>query len=267
MSEQERVRVETDGSVAFVTLTRGHKHNGMDMPMLNAVRSAARRLRKNRGLRAVILSGEGPSFCAGLDVKALFGDRAAMASGYAALWSPVRNRFQDWSMAWRELPVPVIAAIHGNCFGAGLQLALGADIRIATANAQVAIMEAKWGLVPDMGGTALLRELVRLDVAKELTMTGRVVTGVEAHALGLVTYVSADPVARARQLAEEIATRSPDAIAAAKLLLQESWHRGERGALHAERKWQRRIIGRANQRIAVKRNVDKPGEPYRTRRI
>jgi enoyl-CoA hydratase/carnithine racemase len=269
MTEQrhERVRVETDGSFASVTLTRAQKHNGMDFAMLEAVRAAARRLRSDRSIRAIILTGEGPSFCAGLDVKALFGNRRAMASGYAALWSPVRNRFQDWSMAWRDVPVPVIAAIHGNCFGAGLQLALGADIRIATADAQVSVMESKWGLVPDMGGTALLRELVGLDVAKELTMTGRILTGTQAEGLGLVTHVSADPVAHARQLAEEIATRSPDAVAAAKMLLQESWDRGERGALRAERKWQRRIFGGPNQRIAVKRNLDKPDEPYRSRRI
>jgi enoyl-CoA hydratase/carnithine racemase len=170
-------------------------------------------------------------------------------------------------MAWRELPVPVVAAIHGNCFGAGLQLALGADIRIATADAQVSVMESKWGLVPDMGGTALLRELVGLDVAKELTMTGRILTGAQAHALGLVTHVSADPVAHARRLAGEIATRSPDAVAAAKMLLQESWNGGGRAALRAERKWQRRIFGGTNQRIAVKRNLENSVEPYGPRRI
>jgi enoyl-CoA hydratase/carnithine racemase len=170
-------------------------------------------------------------------------------------------------MAWRDLPVPVIAAVHGHCFGAGLQLALGADIRVATPDAKISVMEAKWGLVPDMGGPALLRELVGIDVAKELAMTGRVLTGIEAHPLGLVTHVSESLLDHAQALAEEIATRSPDAVAAAKFLLQEAWHGSERRALAAERKWQRRVIGRGNQRIAIKRNLEKSEQPYLPRRL
>lgn len=261
-----RVRIERDGGVARVTLTRPDKHNGVDMAMLAAVRAAARGLAGDRALRAVILAGEGPSFCAGLDVKSVLGDRRNLPVAIAALWSPVRNRFQDWSMAWRGLPVPVIAAIHGNCFGAGLQLALGADIRIATPDARLSVMEAKWGLVPDMGGAALLRELVRIDVAKELAMTGRVLSGAEAHALGLVTHLDADPVARAAALAAEVAERSPDAVAASKFLMQEARDASEGGALAAERRWQRRVIGGANQRVAVKRNGGEPGAPWRPRR-
>jgi enoyl-CoA hydratase/carnithine racemase len=267
MKESERVRVERDGPVARVTLDRPAKHNGMDFAMLDAVRAAARRLRRDRGIRAVILHGDGPSFCAGLDVKAVFGNPRALLRGYAALWWPARNRFQDWSMAWRDVPVPVIAAIHGNCLGAGLQLALGADIRIATPDAQLSVLEAKWGLVPDMGGTALLRELVRLDVAKEITMTGRILSGTQAHALGLVTHLSADPLGHARQLAAEVATRSPDAVAAAKGLLQQSWNRSEAGALRAERRWQRRLLGRKNQRIAIKRGLGLAEDPYGPREI
>jgi len=248
-------------------LTRGDRHNGVDLTMVSGVRAAAQRLRRDRNVRAVILAGEGPSFCAGLDVKSVLGRPGARLIGLAALCSPVRNRFQDWSLAWRDVPAPVIVAIHGNCFGAGLQLALGADIRIATPDAQISIMEAKWGLVPDMGGTVLLRELVAIDVAKELTMTGRMLTGVEAHALGLVTHVSPDPVAHAEELAAEIATRSPDSVAASKLLLQEAWNRTVYGALAAERKWQRRVIGRENQRIAVRRNVEQSEIPFEPRRI
>lgn len=266
-----------DGPVALVTLTRPDKHNGMDLRMLDEVRRAARRLRKDRQLRAVILHGEGPSFCAGLDVKSVLGKPAAAALGLISLLSPTRNRFQEWSMAWREVPVPVIAAIHGNCFGAGLQLALGADLRIATPDAQLSVMEIRWGLVPDMGGAALLRELVRIDVAKELAMTGRVISGSEAHVLGLVTHVADAPLEHARALAAEIATRSPDAVAAAKCLLQEAWHGSEDEALAAERRWQRDVIGGRNQRIAVQRNVprradqpdqaDEPGPPFRPRRL
>lgn len=264
----DRVRVEVQGHLALVALTRPDQHNGMDFAMLDGIRAAARRLGRDRTVRAVILRGEGPSFCAGLDVKSVLGGpRWSVVTGLAALCAPVRNRFQEWSMAWRDLPVPVIAAIHGHCLGAGLQLALGADIRIATPDAQLSIMEAKWGLVPDMGGPALLRELVGIDIAKELAMTGRVLTGIEAHALGLVTHVSQSPLDHARALAEEIVARSPDAVGAVKFLLQEAWHRGERRALAAERRWQRRVIGRSNQRIAIRRNLEKGGQPYFPRRI
>jgi len=267
----DRVRVAVEGPVALVSLARPGQHNGMDLAMLDAVPRAARRLRKDRQLRAVILHGEGPSFCAGLDVKSVLGNPAAAVTALASLFAPSRNRFQEWSMAWRDLPVPVIAAIHGNCFGAGLQLALGADIRIAAPDARLSVMEVKWGLVPDMGGVALLRELVRMDVAKELAMTGRVLSGTEAHALGLVTHVAESPLEAARSLAAEIATRSPDAVAAAKLLLQEGWHAGEADALAAERKWQRRVIAGANQRVAVRRNAprdaDQPLPPFGPRRL
>lgn len=263
----DRVRIEIEGQLAIVTLNRAAQHNGMDLAMLEAVRAAAHRLRGETDIRAVILHGDGPSFCAGLDVKAVLGDRRAALTAATALWSPVRNRFQDWSMAWREIPVPVIAAVHGNCLGAGLQLALGADIRIAAADARLSIMEIRWGLVPDMGGAALLRELVSLDVAKELAMTGRVLSGTEAVALRLVTRLSANPLEDARALAREIATRSPDAVAAAKLLLQQAWHADEAGALAAERRWQRRLIGRGNQRIAALRNTGKGDKPFQRRRL
>lgn len=266
-----RVRVDIDGPLALVCLTRPGQHNGMDLPMLDAVRRAASRLRKDRQVRAVILHGEGPSFCAGLDVQSVLGNPAAAAGAVASLFSPSRNRFQDWSMAWRDVAAPVIAAIHGNCFGAGLQLALGADIRFATPDARLSIMEARWGLVPDMGGAALLRELVPIDVAKELAMTGRVISGIEARAAGLVTHVSEAPLEQARALAVEIATRSPDAVGAAKFLLQESWNAGEAEALAAERQWQRRVIGGRNQRIAVRRNAPgatgQPEIPFLPRRV
>ena len=263
----DRVRVEICGHLGLVALTRPDQHNGMDFPMLDAVTAAARRLRRDRAVRAVILHGEGPSFCAGLDVKAVFGNRRAALAGFTALCSPVRNRFQDWSMAWREVPAPVIACVHGNCFGAGIQLALGADIRIATPDAKISVMESKWGLIPDMGGAALLRELVRVDIAKELSMTGRVISGADAHALGLITHLSADPVEHAGRLAAELATRSPDAVAAAKFLMQDAYSSAEDGALAAERRWQRKLLGSRNQRIAVQRNLEKKDLPFGPRRV
>jgi len=263
----DRVRVEVTGSLATVTLNRGDKHNGMDLAMLDAVRGAAARLRKDKRVRAVILRGDGPSFCAGLDFKSVFGSPRAAVTGLKALWSPVRNKFQDWSMAWREVPAPVIACVHGNCFGAGIQLALGADVRIATPDAKISVMESKWGLIPDMGGATLLRELVPLDLAKELAMTGRILSGTEAHELGIVTHVAEDPVDAAHKLAAEFETRSPDAVAAAKFLMQDAFSSSESGALAAERRWQRRLVGSRNQRIAVARNLEKKDLPFGPRRI
>jgi enoyl-CoA hydratase/carnithine racemase len=255
----DRVRIDVDGGLARVTLTRPDKHNAVDFEMLDAVVAAQADLRAREGLRAVILRGEGPSFCSGLDFKSVLANRRRALAGYASLWSPMRNDFQRWSMGWRGLAVPVIAVVHGNCFGAGIQLALGADIRIAAPDAKLSIMEAKWGLIPDMGGAALLRELIRIDIAKELTLTGRILSGEAAHALGLVTHVSAEPLKHAEALAEEIAARSPDAVAAGKFLMQRAWSEDESGALAAERRRQRQLFGSANQRIAIKRNLGSGG--------
>lgn len=251
MTAADRVRIDREGHVAVVSLVRADKHNGVDFAMIEALVDAAHALGKDRKVRGVIVRGEGPSFCAGLDFKAVFGKPATTAVGVAKLWSPVRNKFQDVSMVWRELAVPVIAAVHGACFGAGMQLALGCDLRFVRPDAKLSLMEAKYGLVPDMGGIALLRELVRIDVAKELVLTGRTIGGVEAGALGLATRVVDDPVAAARALIDECATRSPDSVGAGKLMLQEAWHLDEGAALASERKWQRAIIGRANQRAAM----------------
>lgn len=247
----DRVLLSYDGGIAVLTLNRPDKHNGVDEALLRGVVAAQRTLKKRRDVRAVIVQGAGPSFCSGIDAKAIFGQPLRAALLVAQLWSPVRNVFQEWSMGFRELGVPVLAAVHGNCFGAGIQLALGADIRIARPDARVSIMEARLGLVPDMGGPTLLRELIPLDVAKELTMTGRVLSGSEAHALGLVTHVSDDPFAHAMALAAEISTRSPDAVAASKFLLQRAWGASEGTALSRERQYQRRVVGRPNQKAAL----------------
>lgn len=263
----EFVRLDVSDGVAVVSLNRPDKHNGMNFQMLAEVRAVQKRLKRMREVRAVILRGEGPSFCSGLDFKSTLSQPVKAFFNALTLWSPVRNRFQVWSMGWRRLPVPVIAVIHGNCFGAGIQLALGADIRIAAPDAQISVMEAKWGLVPDMGGAALLRELVPLDVAKELTFTGRVIDAQAAHALGLVSHVSADPMVYAKALVAEILARSPDAVAAGKFLMQSAFNTDESDALGAERRWQWRVIGRANQRIAVARNMKSPDAAYRPRSI
>lgn len=258
----DRVRLTIEDGIADLVLTRADRHNGMDMPMLAAVLAATRALRRRRDVRCAILRGDGPSFCAGLDIKSVMARPLLAAMLYARLWSPLRNDFQRWSLSLRRLPFPVIAAIHGNCFGAGMQLALGADFRIATADARLSIMEAKWGMIPDMGGTVLLRELMPIDVVKELTMTGRVIGGDEAKAIGLVTHLADDPYEAARALAGEMATRSPDSVAASKFLLQQAWNDDEAGALAAERRYQRRVLGRRNQRLAVARNLKQDTTPF-----
>lgn len=262
-----RVRLEIDGGIAVVTLIRAERHNGMDFPMLKAMLAAQRALRRRREVRAAILCGDGASFCAGLDFKSVAAKSALMAKLYAKLWWPFMNAFQRFSLGWRQMPFPVIAAVHGNCFGAGMQLALGADLRIARADAQLSVMEAKWGLIPDMGGSVLLRELVPIDVAKELTFSARIFSGAEAKALGLVTHLADEPLVAARALAAEFTARSPDALAAAKFLLQRAWAAGEHRALALERGYQRRIIGKANQRVAVARNLKKAEQPFGTRRL
>jgi len=263
----DRVLIDFEGPVALVTLNRADKHNGVDLPMLDAVIAAQKRLRGMRELRGVILRGAGPSFCAGLDFKSVLGDPKKALASYLQLWRPFRNDFQRWSVGWREVPMPVVALLHGNCFGAGLQLGLGADIRIATPDARLSLMEAKWGLVPDMGGVLLMRELLPIDVAKELAMSGRVVTGEEAGSLGLVTHVDGDPLALGLRILSEMATRSPDSIAASKFLLQDAWLASDAEALRFERRWQRRVMGRRNQRIAMERNRKNEEIAFGKRRI
>jgi enoyl-CoA hydratase/carnithine racemase len=248
---EQRVRVEIADHVAVVTLTRPEKHNALDVPMFEAILAAAERVSREPGVRAVVLHGEGPSFCSGLDVMSIM----ASGNGTEGLLEPLRgenpNWFQRAAYDWLRVPVPVIAAVHGNCFGGGLQIALGADIRFTTPDARLSVMEIKWGLVPDMAMTRTLPRLVRIDVAKELTYTGRVFSGTEAAELGVATRVHDDPLAAARELAAEIAGRSPDAVRAAKRLFDESWTGSPEQTLALEAQLQLGLIGSPNQLAAV----------------
>ena len=167
------------------------------------------------------------------------------------------NFFQSAAYVWRELPVPVIAAIEGVAFGAGLQIALGADIRYATADARLSIMEVKWGIIPDMAITATLRDVMPADRAKELGFTGRIVSGSEAGTMGLITAVHDDPLEAARELASEIAGKSPDAIRAIKTLINTAWHDSIERALQLEAKLQMSILGKPNQIESVTANLEK----------
>lgn len=264
----KRVSIEfnENKTLATVKLTRADKHNGVDWQMLKDVKAAQKTLAKSKDLRAVVLCGDGPSFCAGLDVKSVMSNPKIGAWMYANLWLPFRNIFQTWSVGWRELPVPVIAVIHGNTFGAGLQLALGADIRVAAPDSKISLMEAKWGLVPDMGGCALLRELIPLDKAKEITFTGRVMSAQDALEMGLVSYLDADPMSKAYALIHEMLERSPDSLAAGKFMLQNIWGLDEGEHLTQERRWQRRVLGFKNQRLSIAKNSGKGKEVQFARR-
>lgn len=226
MSERScsgRVRITIADGVADVRLSRPEKRNALDAAMFGGLIATGEQLKSEPSVRAVVLSGEGPDFCAGLD----FGLFQAMASGEArtvvgqppAGNGPARATGQRAAYVWAELPMPVIAAVRGNALGGGLQVALGADIRIVAPDARLSVMEIQWGLIPDMTGTQLLPELVGRDIAKELTFTGRVVSGEEAVLVGLATRTATDPLAAALALAAEIADRSPHAIRAAKRLL------------------------------------------------
>ncbi|MGH3360656.1 MAG: crotonase/enoyl-CoA hydratase family protein [Nocardioidaceae bacterium] len=250
MTAPRRVEVEVRDRVAYVRLTRPDKLNGLDFPMLDQLVDAARGLRDDRSLRAAILLGDGPAFSSGLDFASVSKQPARLARAFVRLpWRPT-NHFQRVCWEWRTLPIPVLAVLHGRCYGGALQLALAADFRFATPDCDLAVLEAKWGLVPDMTGTLTLRELVGADIAKRLTMTGETFDGRYALRVGLVTGVADDPLAEAERLVEQIITRSPDSVAASKALLNRTRSLGTRAALRTERAIQLKLLRGDNSTIA-----------------
>jgi enoyl-CoA hydratase/carnithine racemase len=248
---EDRARIDVDGHVATVTLTRAEKHNALDLAMFEAIVAAADWVREQPGIRAVVLHGEGPSFCSGIDLMSLASSQDGLGGLTQPLESEVPNRFQRAAYDWIRVPVPVIAAVHGNCLGGGLQIALAADVRIAAPDARLSVMEIKWGLIPDMSITRTLPRLVGIDVAKELTYTGRLLSGEEAFKLGVVTHVASDPLAAAHALASEIASKSPDAVRGAKRMFDEAWTGPAHQTLALEAELQRALIGSPNQLAAV----------------
>ena len=264
--DSERVLITIEDGIAIVTLNRPDKYNGLDMPMFEAITRAAKTLKKDRSVRAIILNGAGDAFCSGLDVKTVSKNPVNFLKLLVKPGRRISNLAQNVGYLWRDVPAPVIAVTHGYCFGGGFQIALGADFRFSTSDCEFSIMESKWGLIPDMSLTVTLRELVPIDLAKELTMTARRFDGTEAKAMGLVSRVSDDPMAEAMNFARELAERSPDAVAAGKLLFNRSWNATDRTALDWETKLQKKVLGRANQRIAVARNSGSPDKPYQDRR-
>jgi enoyl-CoA hydratase/carnithine racemase len=257
----QRVTVGIIDGVADVRLARPEKRNALDGAMFAGLVTAGERLKSEPGVRAVVLSGEGPDFCAGLD----FGSFAAMRDGerLSALvdlppgGGPARATGQRAAYVWTEIGVPVIAAVTGNALGGGLQIALGADIRIVAPDARMSVLEIRWGLVPDMTGSQLLPELVGRDVAKELTFSGRVVRGEEAVALGLATRVDPDPRKAALELARSIAGRNPHAIRAAKRLLDLAGRVDLETGFAAEQREIGALIGSPNQAEAVAAQFEK----------
>lgn len=251
-NEAPRVTVTIEGGVAEVRLNRPDKRNGLDLPMFDALIAAGEQVAGDRRVRAVVLSGEGKAFCAGLDWAAFL---AAGREGGARLLertgpSPA-NLAQRACWIWAEVPVPVIAAVHGVAFGGGLQLALACDLRLAAPDVQLSVMEIRYGLVPDMSASKTLLRLVRPDLARELMYTGRVVGGEEAARIGLVTRLADDPRAEALALARTIAGHSPQAIRAAKALCAEAPELDIAAALRRETELQLGLLGSPNQLEAV----------------
>lgn len=266
VSFHDRVTISVEDGIADVRLTRADKRNALDGAMFMALADAGEWLKTTVGVRVVVLSGEGSSFCAGLD----FGSFQQMAGGKTAAdaegdqGSPgsmaagrITHLGQQVSWVWQEVPVPVIAAVHGHALGGGIQICLGADIRIVHPETQMSVRETHWGLVPDMTGTLVLSRLVRPDVAKELTFTARIFDGREAVALGVATRLADDPRAEALAMAREIAARSPDAVRGAKALFNRLFTAGAADQFAEERRVIGSLIGGRNQVEAVMSNFEK----------
>ena len=253
-----RVTIDlAENGVAQVRLNRPDKMNALDPAMFDAIIGAGEELRTMKGLRAVVLAGEGRSFCAGLDISSFTAGPDAERKPLTERTHGNANTFQEVAMTWRKCPVPVIAAVHGVCFGGGLQIASGADIRVVHPASRMAIMEMKWGLVPDMGGYALWRGLVRDDVLRELVYTNREFTGEDALGLGLATFVNEDPLGKANDIANEIANRNPEAIRGAKRLSEAMLEKAGDDILMEESVEQAAIMRRPNQVEAVMAGMQK----------
>ncbi|MGR4871677.1 crotonase/enoyl-CoA hydratase family protein [Variovorax sp. LARHSF232] len=268
--------IRHENGVVELALARPDKMNALDPAMFDALIDAGERLKSDSGVRAVVIAGRGKAFCAGLDMQSFArmadkggpGGSEVLGQGAAGADLLVRthgiaNAAQQVAMVWREVPVPVIAAVHGVAFGGGLQVALGADIRLLAPGTKMSVMEIKWGLVPDMGGMVLMRELVRADLVRELTYSGRIVEAEEAVRIGLATRLAQDPLQEALQLAADIAGKSPDAIRAGKRLLNAAASLDAAELLLRESVEQKALIGSANQAEAVRANMEKRAPAFR----
>ncbi|WP_028314575.1 crotonase/enoyl-CoA hydratase family protein [Desulfatibacillum aliphaticivorans] len=253
------VTLEVKDHIGFVTFNRPEKYNALSHEMIRKIIETGEKVMEDKSIRVVVLSGNGKGFCAGLDME----NFQKMADGddklelFARAYNTPANKAQQVGWVWKQVPVPVIAALHGVAFGGGLQIALGADIRLAAPGTRFSVMEIKWGLIPDMSITQTLCDLVRLDVAKELTFTGRIVEAKEAAELGLITRVVEDPLAEATEMAKLIASKNPDAISRDKQLLESAWRAGAAKGMLIEESLQREIIATPNQIEAVMAEFEK----------
>ena len=260
---EDRVTISIEDGIADVRMNRADKRNALDNAMFTSLAAAGDYLKTLSELRAVVLSGDGASFCAGLD----FGSFQAMAQGSSGQGGSVNagamsdgritHLAQQVCWVWQEVPVPVIAAVHGHALGGGMQIALGADIRIVHPDTQLSVREVHWGLIPDMTGTLMLSRLVRPDIVKDLVFSARVFSGAEGFELGVVTRLSKTPQADAMDLAQEIAGRSPDAVRGAKKLITLMANDGAAQQFAAEREVIGKLIGGANQVEAVMSHFEK----------
>jgi len=257
----ELVTVAIENHIADVRFNRPDKYNALSLDMVTAIAAALDRLAKESTVRVVVVSGEGKGFCAGLDFENFAALQSTEGGKLGNLMDRYENRitniFQYIAYGWKQLPMPVIAAIHGVALGGGCQIALGADIRFCTPDAKLSIMEMKWGLIPDMSATQTIRDLVSIDVAKELIFTGKIIRGEEAARLKLVTRVCEKPYEEAMTLAREIALQNPAAVRAAKKLLNEVWHGDSARGLLMESELEMTLIGTPNQLEAVAANFEK----------
>lgn len=244
------VTCRIEDGIAHVRLDRPEKLNALTLSLLDELVATAHTLRRDRHLRAVVISGEGDAFCAGLDFASTLSNPVGIAKAFVPRPWRGTNTFQEACWAWRRVPVPVIAAVHGHCLGGGLQIALAADFRIATPDSRWSVLEGKWGLIPDMSGIKAITQLVGIDRAKLLTMTAEVLTGEQAAELGLVTRLDHDPVAAAQRLAVELSQRSPDAVAAAKRLFERTWTSSPRRTFARERIEQAYLLAARNTKAA-----------------
>lgn len=252
------ISVDIDAHIAHVQLNRPEKRNAVSLELFKALARVGEQIESDRRVRAVVLSGAGDHFCAGIDTSLFSGTGPAIRVSDMAPQDPSpANLFQRVAYIWREVSVPVVCAIQGVAFGAGLQIALGADIRFASPAAQLSIMEIKWGLIPDMAITVTARNIVPADRLKELAFTGRIVTGTEAFELGLVTALHDDPVAAAQEATRDIAAKSPHAIRAMKNMFNTAWNLPEPEALALEARLQLSLLGTDNQREAIQANIEK----------
>ncbi len=263
MSEQDRVLLTIKNEIAIVTLNRANKHNALDMKMFMAIKNCIKQISKDKNIRVVILKGDGPSFCSGLDIKSIFLKQSNSIKLLWKWWPTQANLAQIVTNGWRQLNVPVISVLHGNCWGGGMQIALGTDFRIASPDTSLSIMEAKWGLIPDMGGTPGLLQNMPLDQAMKLAMTADVISAEQALNSQLITEISDKPFEVAKELAEKLIERSPDTNKRIKRMYHKIWCRSQGSILASESFNQWKILLGKNQKIAVKKALGNKSVAYK----